>query len=77
MGTNKGGTVASVLVSLKLRHGKEDPKYPVSRAGEKGEMGRGEVGRKWLPHSGVLQNFSAAEKGPLHSYYLLGRWATG
>lgn len=72
LGKNKGGIAASVLVSLKLRHGKEDPKYyPVSKAGEKGEMGNGEVGRKWLPHSRVLQNFSAAKEGPLHSYHLL------
>lgn len=71
-GKNKGGVAASVLVSLKLRHGKEGAKYyPVSKAGEKGEMGHGEERRKWLPHSRVIQNFSSAEKGPLHSYYLL------
>lgn len=77
MGTNKGGTPASVLMSLKLRHGKEDPKYyPVCKAGENGGIWCGEVGRKWLPYSGVLQNFSAAEKEPFHSYHLLERLAT-
>lgn len=63
----------SVLLSLKLKHGREDNKcYSVSKVGESG-FGKMGVERKETSYWIVLQNFLPHETGPQHNYLLLQR----